>query len=228
MQSMVLPFNIIYPKYNIITPNSRITNFVSMIVSLVFMITHIFFTCTIWYEEKTSFMSYFNCMFYCFGFAMNFVIKIVQSRNYLLLVLTLQKVHTFLGNKISIDTFVIWNWILVIVALGGYALFLIIFYLLLSLPGYDVFVSFCLVVFDLNTIHATRLLKFLENKVRLWKVQVLNFQEIEHTHEGNYSKKLFQAYVDILECYNIHKVCFQEFVSILSMKCIVIYLKTIT
>lgn len=100
-------------------------------------------------------------------------------------------------------------------ALGSYAVFLNTFYVLLNLSYYYVIISYFLVIFDLHTIYAMRLLKSLENKVLLWIIHVLNSQEIEDMRGESYNKRVLQVYVDMLDCYGILKVYFQQYVSTL-------------
>ncbi|KAH9643293.1 hypothetical protein HF086_007691 [Spodoptera exigua] len=49
----------------------------------------------------------------------------------------------------------------------------------------------------------------LSNKVKLWNIRVELFEELEGKHGVNYWKKLFQIYVDLMECYKMHNFCYQ-------------------
>ena len=224
VQSMLLPLNIMcFPKYriksNAISPNSLIIRLVTMILILLFMCSCIYVTYAVsWHRASinyTSFVAisiYFDCIFYCSGFALDFVLNILQAKKNIQFVLTFQEIHRFLNNETDFNQFIIWNWVLVIVALGFYAIFLYTFWMLLGLSYIALIASYTLVVFDLNTIYLSRILKLLESKVRLWNIKILNSQEIYGLDENN-AKIIFQAYANILECYNIHKYCSQQFVS---------------
>ncbi|KAJ8710873.1 hypothetical protein PYW08_009388 [Mythimna loreyi] len=54
-------------------------------------------------------------------------------------------------------------------------------------------------------------MKFLENKICLWNIQILNTQEIEVSHE-EHCEKMFQAYVNILKCYEMYKACSRQLI----------------
>ena len=171
-----------------------------------------------WYKASIYYTSFvaisinFDCIFYCSGFVLDFVLNIMQAKKNIQFVLTFQEIHRFLNNETDFNQFVIWNWVLVIVALSFLAIFLYTFCTLLGLSYIALIAGFILVVFDLNTIYVTRILKVLESKMRLWKIKTLFFQETYGLDE-NHVKIIFQAYANILECYNIHKYCSQQFVS---------------
>ena len=63
-----------------------------------------------------------------------------------------------------------------------------------------------------------------QTKVNLWTYRFLNLQKSENVRavvSDSGSEEVFQAYVDIVECYNIHKDYYQKFVSTLftNLKC---------
>ena len=209
------------PKYCIkkykIFPNSLISITISLIVTVVFM--SLFILSTYWVNlEKdtlgyTTFMlisSKYDCMFYCVGFAMNFVTGLLQTNSSIQFVLVFQRVHRILIKDASVKKVINSSWFL-----GSTGIYVIIstgIHILLRAPFFSIYVCYLMLVFDYNVFYAIRLLKLLENKVVLWNVQVLNSQEIENTLSER-NQQLYQAYVDIIKCYDIYKSCFQQLVS---------------
>ena len=121
---------------------------------------------------------------------MNILITIIQTKSNIQFVLTIQKVHRFLNNETGVNQFIFWNWLLVVAALGFYAIFfLYTFCVMLSFSYVWWIAGYALVVFDLNTIYVTQILKLLESKVHLWNIQALYSQEINRLGE-NYVKKI--------------------------------------
>lgn len=143
---MLIPLNVLQNimfckkyriKENIITPKSFIYNFVSMIVSLVLIVLLIFCTYVAVSNDRVPgyaiLITFYNCIFYCFGFAMNFVIGIIQTEFFIQFVLIFQKVHRYLNDEICIDRHVIYNWTLTIMAIGFYIIILTYFYIHLGI-----------------------------------------------------------------------------------------------
>ena len=229
VQSMLFPLNLIqyivfHPKYriknNVISPNSRIANFVSMVATLVSISA--FIHCTyVGLTNKQSIarntvmvsIALFTCFFYSFGFTINFVIGLIQSKSNVKFVLTFQKVHRFINNDTDVNHINIWIWIDFLVVLVIY--FIVFTYLQIKMgaPFSSAYTVYFLIIFDVNIIYVIRIIRLLTNKVDLWNSQHLNLPEREDIPEINCCTRLFQAYVDILECYNIHKDSFQQFVS---------------
>ena len=234
LQSMLFPLNLMQyimfcPKYrikdNIITPNSLISNVISLIVTIIFICA--FIHCTynmVAIAEQNigsdrDFMSYFsfyNCAFFCFGCTLNFLIGIFHTKTNIQFVLTYQEVHRFLNDKTSIVKFVVWNWIIVVGIVGFYAIIVTCFHTLMGTPFKSVYAAYIMMAFDFNMVYVIRVIQFLENKIVLWNIRNVNFQETEDMNEENNCTRMFQAYVQILECYDIYKESFQPFVSIIS------------
>ena len=234
VQSMLLPLDLMqnimfYPKYriknNVITPNSLISKFVSMFATLGFMIAFVHCTYAVMCNHRslghTSFMYYnflYNCIFYCFGISLNFVIELIRTNSNVQFVLKFQKVHRFINNKSSINQMIIWTWIIILQILSVYVIVYTYFYVKIGVPFYSTYAGYILVVFDFNVIYVMRVLRFLENKIVLWNIREFNTREIENAYGENYCNGAFQAYVEIIECYDIFKHNFQAFVSIILLQ----------
>ena len=227
VQSLLWPLNLMqcimfYPKYRIkndlITPNSQISNFISMIATIVFssLFSYTSFSEnpeSLGFPTFTLIANFNNSLLFGFGFCMNFVIEVIQTKNNVQFVLTFQNVHRFLNKGANVNHFIIGNWILGIMALSYYVIIFTSFAALTGACFSDLFVCYFLVVFDFNIVYATRLVKLLEKQVSLWSIQVLNSRGFEDTQREDYYKKAFQVYVEILECYSTCKLCFQKLVS---------------
>ena len=228
VQSMLLPLNLMQhiifcPKYRIkhdvITPNSFKSNLASMTTTLVFIFAFAYRTYMLtFYQEfigNKSFMyvtSTYDTVYYCSGLIINFITGIIQTKNSVKFVLTFQRVHRFLNNEVSFNHFVVWNWIILSLALCGHLSVFTIICIIIDIPYVSMFICFLVITFDFNVLYTIRIIQLLENKFVLWSKHVLNYRLNAY---GEDCKNVFQVYVDLLECYNIHKHCFQQFVSIL-------------
>lgn len=231
VQSIFMPLNLMQyvsfcPKYhiknNVITPNGLISNFVSMKGTLVFIFIHIYHDYLVTFYKNypgfTSFMyvtTLFDCIFYNCGNVLNFVIGIIQTRNAVKFVLIYQNVHRFLNCETSTRIFTIWNWIIVIGYTCMYVVITTIISIPIKVPFIHILADYLVIFFDFNLLYAVRIFKLLEDQIVQWNMQVLKTHKIENLHEIYHCKKMLKAYVGILECYDIHQVCYQQFVSIL-------------
>lgn len=234
VQSTLFPLDLVqnitfYPKYriknNFITPNSLISKSVSLIVALVLSLLLVYNTRMLYFHNDSAgattfmrFTSYFDTCFYSSGFAMNFLIAAFQTKKSTQFVLTYQKVHRLLNAEGSLKDFIIWNWIIVIGAMGGHVVVVTVCCILFKLPYSLYYICYIVFMFDLNILYAIRVIKLMESQAVLWNIHVLNSQEMANICEKTYYIKVFQAYTGLLECYTIQKDCFQHFVSIFQFK----------
>ena len=229
VQSILLPFNLMeyitfchkYTiKNNVITPKSLKSYLISMIGTLIIIFVLIYRTYMIFFYYDCygrnyilNYLGCYDCIFYCFGFIMNFVNGIILSEKSIEFVYSFQKVHRFLKNDTCFNQFIIWSWINVIGYTFGHNVFFITFCVYTGESYYLILSLVICVVLDLNMIYATRGITVLKNKVVIWNVKAM--KTLKDINRENDTKEIFQAYVDILKCYNIHKFCFQHIVSTL-------------
>lgn len=222
VQSMFLPLNIfqniiLCSKYcikdGVITLNTSLRNFISLLGTILLCAL---FTYRIYFlfvlNDTMYFSSYFDCIYYCFGFVMNSFINFVQTKNNIAFVLSFQSIHRFLNDKTSFKRFVIQSWAIIFIGLLIYILFFSCLMFRLHVPLFGIICFYSLFSFDFNIIYATRLLKMLEDKVILWNLRAVSFQAA-NKHDKVNSRKMFEAFVDVLQCDVIFKMCFQQFVS---------------
>ncbi|PZC73336.1 hypothetical protein B5X24_HaOG200860 [Helicoverpa armigera] len=227
VQSMLLPLNLMQyiafcPKYciknNFISINSLFSNFISFCGLLIFLSSFLYRNTLIAQSLGHSFTvfmyitAYFDFVYYCCGYVMNFIVGIMQTKNSVNFVLTFQNIHRFLNNETYSRNFKVLNWIIVILTVVGQTTIFAYFNITVGLSHYFIYISFIITVFDFNIIYATRLLGILENKLLLWSNNVLDLREIGEIYDENYCRNMYLAYVDILKCYELHKVCFQEYI----------------
>lgn len=141
-------------------------------------------------------ISFYNCVFNCFGFAMNFVTGIIHTNDNIQMLLAFQKIHRFLKNDDSLHNIIIWNWFFVIVVIGFYVI-LTCCILRIGIPFFAIYVVYFLIVFDINMVYVIRIVKMLEMKVIQWNV--FNSQNSEIMHEENRNYNIFLAYIRVLQ-----------------------------
>lgn len=73
--------------------------------------------------------------------------------------------------------------------------------------------SYIIVVFDIAIVYAFRMIHLLGNYIVEWNNRALEFGKTDADDEV-YCNKMFEAYTDIMECYEMYIICFQYFVSI--------------
>lgn len=230
IQSLFSPLNkmqlMFSPKYrfrnSVIVPNSFFENSISFVGVLIVLCCSLycvyienFFKGDL--ENHFSFLSftvYYDCIYFCFGFTLFFIVELIYTKKSIKFVLIFQKVHRFINNEIVFKLSKIWVWMSWILILVFYTLFFFSFCMTMNLPFTYIYSSHTLALFDLKVLYEIRIIKLLEQKVALWNVQALATQELEEDQRRNVSKQLFQAYCNILDCYNIFKANHQLFVSI--------------
>ncbi|PZC77044.1 hypothetical protein B5X24_HaOG200693 [Helicoverpa armigera] len=233
VQSMLLPLNLMQyltfcPKYrtkdNFIISTSRVSNVISVIGTLVLILSLELYYYKIVFIDNISEKQYyrfmysliFDSIYLSFGFILNFMDGILGSKNNINFVLRLQGVHRFLtkGNndKKRFKYFIICSWIIVI-SFVSVCFFSVPLTFIHTEFYIHIIYYLIILIFDINLIYATRIIKLLEHQVATW-IQVFSCNELDYLCEETLLKKLFRAYVDILQCYDIYKLCFQHFVSI--------------
>ncbi|PZC77085.1 hypothetical protein B5X24_HaOG200735 [Helicoverpa armigera] len=223
IRSMLLPLNLamLCPKYsikgNLIAPNTFRNNCVSIVITLVLISAMCYRTYGLsFYQDGFSnivyYYSYYDVCYYSFGYIMNYIISVYQTEQNISLVLTLQKLHRLFNDAAAFKRFIIFNWIFVITALVTHLLLVtsacldMLYHSKVNLIGY------LLVLFDIYIIYCFRLMKFMEDKVHLWKSKLESSEEFDVC---KFCEIMFESYVDILKCYDMIKDCFQRFVSMI-------------
>ncbi|PZC77062.1 hypothetical protein B5X24_HaOG200711 [Helicoverpa armigera] len=225
LQSMLLPLNLMqnimfYPKYSIfnncIVPNSVLSKVVALCSTMAFVLIHLYRSYNLYYNQMIRefvnilyITSYFDIILSCIGFAINFIVSIYQTENNVLFILKFQKVHRFLNDKNLFNRFVFMNW-LILVLLFSFVIFIMSsFFLYMEVPLPDFFCGLAAFCFDINIIYALRLIKLLEDKVKLWNFEAQHLLQIYHSNIESHCQRMFEAYFNILECYNLYKYSFQ-------------------
>ncbi|KAF9800104.1 hypothetical protein SFRURICE_016981 [Spodoptera frugiperda] len=84
---------------------------------------------------------------------------------------------------------------------------------MLKLPVHDFLCGLACLVFDFNLVYAMRLISLLRNKVLLWNCKVKDLlKKVDHTNNDSFCEKMFDTYVNIMDCYDIYIVTYQHLI----------------
>lgn len=224
IQSVLFPLNLMQyltfcPKCcirnNTISPNNIFSTCISFVGTLSFIAFYVFCSYLTFNLQSFAFnvlSHYFDCIFYSFGFAMNFFVAFMHTNNFVKFVLILQRIHRCLNTGDCFKKFIKMNRIFIILFFNYYAISFFPGVIQLQLPLPILCICWLLIIFDFNIIYATQVMKLLVKEVVLWNINVMNPQESDYGSPRN--NKFFKSFVDILECYELYKRCFQVYVSI--------------
>lgn len=174
------------------------------------------------YTQMTLYKSlFYETCYYSVGYGLNYINSVIHTNRNVDLVLTVQRIHMFLSdaNEISTKRFTKWNWLIVLLIFVAIATviitFIIYFCYALQVPLYYL-ITGSTVIFDINIIYTVRLLKLLEIEVELWNDKALKAEDLEERDimydEKLYNQKLFYAFVDIMESFQILKTSYRYLV----------------
>ena len=214
-------------KNNFIYPNNCFNKFM-LVSSAVFFVT-IYFFCLLEVMLDDNFLRYcsvnfliftstFEVHFKSFGFIMNSTIHFIYSKKSVLFVLYFQEVHRFLSNSADIKRSIISNWISVASIFMFF--FMIVTYdniFFYKPPWNMILFKLILATQDSNLIYIIRLMRLLTDAVKLWNIQLLLIQRNGCCKLQ--TVKMFQAYDQILKCYNIVRSIYQVPVSFYWLFC---------
>ncbi|PZC77078.1 hypothetical protein B5X24_HaOG200728 [Helicoverpa armigera] len=217
IQSMLLPLNMLHfirlcPKFiirdNFITPNSSKFNSVFFIATIVWLFALFYDIHTEFWEELVNFNitdSVSFSVFFSSGLIVNLSLSVFRTRDYVSFVLKFQNVHRFLNNESDFKVFTFINWFIVILFVIIYGGFVIILILITDTLTIQLFCAFVLLSFDADIIYIIRFMKLLKDKFNLWNEQALQVRNMRDGNKEEYCQKLYQAYIDIMECYRLIK-----------------------
>ncbi|PZC79301.1 hypothetical protein B5X24_HaOG200998, partial [Helicoverpa armigera] len=203
-------------KGNLILPNSLCSKLLSFCVTMFFMFLFAYRCYDHRYIRQQrrnvafhTINSYVLVLISCFGVLSNFI-SALQSKLNVKFVLKIQDVHAFLNDSKVFKRFIYRNWIFVISIICYEVFGWISVNTLLKLSYMDVLCGAASMSFNVNIVNATRLIVLLQDKLNLWNDRVLQLEGMESNSDTeDYCQKLYQKYIDIMECYDIHKLSFQ-------------------
>lgn len=228
VQSLIFPLNlmqilVLNPKYriknNFISPNNCFNKSILLCATLTFLSAYVYRVLEISLDSNLRrygtvsflyFASYFDFIFYCTGFIMNFTINLSKTKKMVILILTFQEVHKLINNDYSFKWSVRKTWIYVTLI---FVFYITIFLFMCFAPWHIVFNLVALISLDSNLIYFIVMIKVLTEKAKLWNVKIMNLPK--NYCNDMHSKGLFDVYVGILKCYKILKNVFQQPVSLL-------------
>ena len=230
VQSMLLPLDLLQivqfcPKYcikdNFISPNSRLSNFISLCATMFFILHLSYYVLYITIADAIAtnqelfifILLSSELVFVCTGFIMTFFLKILRTSENITLVLKFQDIHRHLNNDKKFKRFIIVNWFAV-VSLSMFSIGALTFCgIMVGISIGTVFTGVILLGFDANIFYCIRVIQLLKDKIDLWNLQVFQHKNMEDREIEEYCKVMFQAYVHILDCFDIYKGSFQQIVS---------------
>ena len=220
LQSMLLPLNLLqtivfYPKYcisnNNITRNGRKSKILSLSATILFILIK----CHDLFDKKsqnfipmTIILSKSDFLLFSIGFIINFILCVLDTEKNIQFVLKFQDVHRYIHND-TLKVFTIANWVIFVSILVFYGTSSMLIFKLTVGSIHSSFSTVILLSFDANLVYAIRLIQLLKDKVDQWSVQALQYLDMDCRDRGDHCKRMFQAYVDILDCYDIYKDSFQ-------------------
>ncbi|PZC77065.1 hypothetical protein B5X24_HaOG200715 [Helicoverpa armigera] len=228
LQTMLFPLNLMqnmmfFPKYSIynnnIRSNSLLSNFVSLCTTIAVISLHLYRSYKLYSDNIIRefinilyITSYFDIILTCIGFTINFIVSVYQSKNNVLFILKLQKVHTFLNGEQQFKRFMYRNWMFLVFEFLYFTFGLCFFCVKLNLPKYDYFCSLTALCFDVNLVYAIRMIKLLSDKVELWNIEAQKLLQLNYVDIESHCQKMFDAYVHILECYDLFQCSYQQLI----------------
>ena len=152
-----------------------------------------------------------------FSFTMLFIIDIVHKYNNVSLILKIQTVHKSIDFSKSLPTYVIWNWISILITISADIFITAGFYS--KLHGLNIVIYLLNMLndslffaFDINLMIATRVIVLLRKYLEEWIVDVLRTNNEQDNDE--HCHQLLETYQNILEAYNLYKTIYQVLVSV--------------
>lgn len=225
IQSMLRPLNLmpnimLYSKYfirdNYIIPNTKI--FKGLCATIVYLSAYTYrvyeshkninVSKTIDFKLVVSIFDFFS---YTFGYFMIFFINVIRSKSNIKFVLIYQDVHRFLVTKTGFQNSIIENWIFILLIIFWYTCIVIYEIFFLSNAINTSICDLLLLIFEANFIYAIRLIKLVKDKVILMNGEILSLKNVS-VDKAN-CIKIFQAYDDILKCYDYIVMSFRLLVS---------------
>ncbi|PZC79303.1 hypothetical protein B5X24_HaOG201000 [Helicoverpa armigera] len=230
LQSIFLPLNLLqilvlnpkfYIRKNLVKPNDCLQKLILMCGLVIFLSGYVYRVTEIILDDNLKrygsinflyYASYFDFVFYSSGFIMNVIIHCKQSSKMVTFVLIFQKIHVFL-NTGSIKRSVIRNWTNVTVIFVFYILVMLFSSLsIYNQASWNFALNLLyLASLDSNIIYAISLMRLLVDKLELWSVRVL--MTSTDGNDVTYRYQMFEAYKQILKCYDLCKDVFQQQVS---------------
>lgn len=161
-----------------------------------------------------------KCYFvtYLTSVLMIFLTSIVHSNNTVSLILKIQAIHRTIYTSNCIKSYITWNWILI----GSLFVLNTIVNVLFYASDYEdkindvceMIFDFLIIVPDVNSLIAVRIMVLLKRYIDRWIEDVLELNNNEQEDESE-CRKLLEVYRNILASYDLYKRVFQVLVRIL-------------
>ena len=225
LQSILKPFNIMQAlffcaKYkleeDLIIQNS-LSYYIRSAVGIIFYICGSFgvlfaSTYTTYTKKHPDLMLFGNIndiVVFVSGILLDFYTNITQKRNNVLLVSSIQNVHSILKiNGNIFKRFIIFNWIYVIALIVFHILWIFYYCSFFSGLSLSDIIESCLhICFDINIVYTAMVMKLNTKTVTVW---VENVQNAKCNKDERFWNSYFKAYVEILKSYQLIETTVQK------------------
>ncbi|PZC77079.1 hypothetical protein B5X24_HaOG200729 [Helicoverpa armigera] len=225
-QNMLLPFRCLNHlvfisrfsiEYNCIRPHSRSYYIISFMGVLCYIIFHSlkFFDANLT-AIPNQFIQFFlkvNIIMLLIPYAGFFILNVLHRNKHVQILLKMQKAFRIINYK-RYKLAILWNWFGVFRHIGGFII-TTAYIRLLSVAEY----FYTLIFFDVHITYAISLITLIRDGVITWIAELERHSqnlEVDKDKHDERMKKLFQAYINLMEAYEIFKKLFQVAVRILS------------
>ncbi|PZC77047.1 hypothetical protein B5X24_HaOG200696 [Helicoverpa armigera] len=221
LQSMLLPINLMQnillsPQYrikdNLIKTNTLtaiLVSFCGVMISIFAFLLRICLTSEAikQYYSSLYIVSKIELVLYSTGFIINYI-SVLRSNKNVLFILKVQDIHRFVNDGIYLKRLIVCNWISVILIFSFDFTIIIYAWVKLELRFYNLICGVSVICFDINFIYAIIFLKLLRNQAELWNIRLKNFSG--QSNGESVCRSMFEAYDNILKCYEMYKDYFQQ------------------
>lgn len=229
LQSMLRPLNMtqdifLCAKYKIrdgiISANTSRYGLVSFVGLFIVIFSHLH---TLWFDltlgftgrlgrfVKVGYTTY--AVFIVLGFLMHYYLNMKHRHTCVELLIKLQNAHKII--KIDAKEYAKTNWVIVVALNCVFFVWLTVFYSTLQVQLSQVIKIYFTIIFDFNLIYVARLLKLFRICLEAWIKNVNNSGHIWEP-ENEHWIRIFNAFMDILEAYQLLEKTLGALVSVLS------------
>lgn len=228
-KSMLKPINLMQSlffstrciiKNNIILPKSIFSVLYSLFGTVAFCFVYIYPVTSNGddFSENYSFLvryeMYFDVLFYCFGFLLNFMTLVKHKHTYVQLILKINKISRVMKNKKFIEKARKSNWMLIlpfVITLGfvGY------WAIAVKVNVWSIIGMVSLICFDINIYHASKIINLLKKQLLLWVTEIEDFSNVTEENLAYDDRKIsiLKIYFDVIAAFDLLKQTFQVMVS---------------
>ena len=150
------------------------------------------------------------------GFTLMFIMNVVHRNNNVSLILMIQNIHRNIGLSKGYQSFIMWNWIVIISTICMNMIINALYYVTFDYNCVreiilDGLTDFFIMATDINVVIATRIIILLRKYLEEWIEDALAMDG--EREDGDQCLKLLEIYENILKSFDLFKKIFQASVS---------------